>query len=95
MLFPNAADAEFAEAISSLAYCNPFLPERLAHERAALGPEYVEADVVWNVTQDWEGNRPNIHKLQERVESAAARPARPAGRRGQAPGPRNFGSTRT
>lgn len=72
MLFPNPADAAFAATISNLVYCNPFLPERIEYERQALEQEFVDADVVWNVTQDWEGNRPNIAKLQHRTEQAAA-----------------------
>ena len=72
MLFPSPADAEFAAVISRLAYCNPFLPERIEFERDALGPEFVDADIVWNITQDWEGNRPNITKLRQRVEQVAA-----------------------
>jgi transcriptional regulator with AAA-type ATPase domain len=61
-------DAAFAETISRLAYCNPFLPERLEHERAALGPAFVDSDLVWNVAQDWDGDRPNIEALRKRVE---------------------------
>src|SRR3954464_11717393 len=72
MIFPSPADAAFAATISQLAYCNPFLPERIDFERQALGDEFVEADTVWNVTQDWEGNRPNIRTLQERVENVAS-----------------------
>jgi hypothetical protein len=72
MLFASDADAAFARTIAKLAYCNPFLPERIEHEREALGEEFVEADVVWNVTQDWEGNRPNIARLQKRTEQVAA-----------------------
>src|SRR3954452_21328278 len=72
MLFASDADAEFARTIAKLAYCNPFLPERIEHEREALGEQFVDADVVWNVTQDWEGNRPNIARLQKRTEQVAA-----------------------
>src|SRR3712207_5094780 len=43
MLFSSPADAAFALTISRLAYCNPFLPERIEHERDALGPEFVDA----------------------------------------------------
>jgi transcriptional regulator with AAA-type ATPase domain len=71
MLFPSPADAAFAGTISRLAYCNPFLPERIEYEREALGAEFVDADVVWNVTQDWEGTRPNIASLRQRVEQVA------------------------
>ena len=30
----------FARAISCISYCNPFLPERIEHEKKALGDEF-------------------------------------------------------
>ncbi|HWE96949.1 MAG TPA: sigma 54-interacting transcriptional regulator [Tepidisphaeraceae bacterium] len=71
MLFESASDLGFANAISGLAFCNPFLPERIESEREALGNAFVDSDVVWNVSQDWEGNRPNINLLSERAERVA------------------------
>lgn len=38
--------------ISQLCYCNPFLPERIACERAALGADFVEAEATWNLRGD-------------------------------------------
>jgi transcriptional regulator with AAA-type ATPase domain len=73
MLFESPADLEFTQAISRLAYCNPFLPERIECERAALAEQFVNVDVVWNVATDWEGNRPNIGRLQQRTEEVSAR----------------------
>jgi transcriptional regulator with AAA-type ATPase domain len=72
MLFVTAAEQEFAAAVSRLAYCNPFIPERIEEEHVALGDDFVDADLVWNVTQDWDGSRPNIHKLRDRVETLAS-----------------------
>ena len=34
-------DRKVAEAIASIGYCNPFLPERIDVERRALGAEFV------------------------------------------------------
>ncbi|MDB5354282.1 MAG: sigma54 specific transcriptional regulator, Fis family [Phycisphaerales bacterium] len=68
MLFESASDLGFASAVSRMAFCNPFLPERIACEREALGDAFVESDLVWNVSQDWDGNRPNISLLAERAE---------------------------
>jgi len=73
MLFDLKADADFAEVMSRLSYCNPFLPERIECERAALGSEFAPVDVVWNVAADWEGNRPNIQRLRDRSESVVCR----------------------
>lgn len=41
-------DRRFAEAISRLAYCNPFTPERVDAERQALGPAFVDRGPVWS-----------------------------------------------
>ena len=69
MLFKSQADLAFVEVMSRLSYCNPFLPERIECERAALGEDFAPVDMVWNVAADWEGNRPNIGRLRERAES--------------------------
>src|SRR5690348_9691628 len=72
MLFDSVEDMRFAEAVSRLAFCNPFLPERIECERAALGDAFVVSDNVWSIAKDVEGNRPNIGRLQVRVERVAA-----------------------
>ena len=70
MLFDSTDELQFAEAASRLAFCNPFLPERIECERAALGEAFVVSDAVWSIATDLEGNRPNIGRLQVRVERA-------------------------
>ena len=42
------ADRQFAEAMRHMTACNPFLPERIAAERAALGDTFDEAGADWN-----------------------------------------------
>ena len=37
-----------AVAISHLAYCNPFLPDRMKFEAEALGERFIPGDAVWN-----------------------------------------------
>src|SRR5579871_526903 len=69
VLFESQSDVAFAEVMSRLAYCNPFLPERIQYEREALAEQFAHVDVVWNVAADWEGNRPNIGRLRDRAES--------------------------
>jgi hypothetical protein len=74
MLFDSEADTRSAAAIARLAHCNPFLLERIDYERAALGDEFDNRTIVWNVTEDWEGKRPNIGRLKvltERLLAAA------------------------
>src|SRR5580704_11229121 len=48
MAFLSSSERGFLPAASRLAFCNPFLPERVAHERAALGDEFVEDAPVWS-----------------------------------------------
>ena len=54
------ADRErsFTEAVSRLAYCNPFLPERNEYEKQALGAEFVEIGEVWHVGSETAGKNP-------------------------------------
>lgn len=40
---------EFAAAVGDLGHCNPFLPERIAHEKRALGGDFDQRDSDWNV----------------------------------------------
>lgn len=43
------AERAFAENVSHLSYCNPFLPERIQYEKQALGPDFVEEGAEWNI----------------------------------------------
>jgi DNA-binding NtrC family response regulator len=67
----SAAERGFAQAVSRLAYCNPFLPERILCERDALGPDFVARDRVWNVRVDRDVLHPNLVRLSERVAALA------------------------
>ncbi len=71
-LFP-AADLAFARAVSRIAYANPFLPERIALEREALGREFVEAGAVWNVRADLAEDHPNLVRLVDRSGAVSER----------------------
>ncbi len=71
MFFESPAQAALAGSIADLAFCNPFLPERIRFEREILGDEFVDSDLVWNLTRDWDCNRPNIALLQQRAEALA------------------------
>ena len=51
----------FLRGTAALAYANPFSPERVALERAALGAEFVPGDPIWSVSvADPDRVRPNI-----------------------------------
>ena len=57
-----------ARTVSRLAYCNPFLPERIECEQQALGPEFVATGLVWHA-RDESLENPNVTQLNERVEA--------------------------
>src|SRR5580698_10302942 len=62
----------FLEAVTGLAYSNPFLPERTRFERAALGADYVESADVWSLSvEDPERPRANVWRIAERLEPLA------------------------
>ena len=44
MTFLNRKERAFLGAVSDLAHCNPFLPERIDLEREVLGPEFLEGE---------------------------------------------------
>lgn len=66
------SERSFLVAVSQLAYCNPFLPERITYERAALGRDFVEGEPVWSLPVD-EPERPraNVWRIVERLEKVA------------------------
>ena len=55
-----------ARAVSGLAQGNPFLPERIEHERQALGSAFVVANPVWHLNVDRPEN-PNVAALSARA----------------------------
>lgn len=61
-------DRQFLEAVSRVAFSNPFLPERLEFERAALGDEYQPGTGrVWSRRSDLEEAQPNVERLSSRA----------------------------
>ena len=66
--------APFAAHVSDLAYCNPFLPERITLERAALGSEFVEGEPVWSLeVEDPDRPRTNVWKIIALLEPLVER----------------------
>lgn len=55
------ADRRFAQTLSALAYCNPFLPARIEYERGALGSQFETEHADWNISL-W-----NVPTSQERA----------------------------
>ncbi len=75
----RAGERGFAAAVSQLVYANPFLPERIAGEREALGDEFSDEGAVWSTDpqRDVKGaptgvDRRNVVRIQEKVEALVA-----------------------
>ena len=66
----STSERRFLKATASLAYSNPFLPERIEWERAALGREYLQAEPVWSVSvADPDADLPNIVRIYQKLEA--------------------------
>ena len=61
----------FAEAAAGVAYCNPFLPERLEWEQKALGDDFTESDAIWHPQLRPQWVFPNVERLQEKSTRTA------------------------
>jgi DNA-binding NtrC family response regulator len=59
-------DLRLAEQIAALAYANPFLEERIAHEQAILGDSYVASQEYWSLLPDLE-RKANIDLIAART----------------------------
>jgi DNA-binding NtrC family response regulator len=68
----TAGDRTLAQAISRLAYCNPFTPERIECERAALGPDFVPGGTLWHGSGETTPT-PNLRALHERARALTER----------------------
>jgi hypothetical protein len=77
MALLTAAERRTLDAVSRLGYCNPFLPERVELERAALGREFVEGEPVWSYRVEQTAPRENVwrvyHKAQPLLEAIRSR----------------------
>ena len=65
----NKSQRNFATAISGLIYCNPFLPERIEHEKAALGRAFIAGAQPWNISPEGQDQQVNIGLILQRAES--------------------------
>ncbi len=65
----SAAERRFLTAVARMAYANPFLPERLAYEREALGHEFVPGGPVWSASVDQAATEPpNVARIHARLD---------------------------
>ena len=90
------ASATSSQAVSQLAYCNPFLPERTEFERAALGDDFVEGEPVWSLpVDDPERPRANVWRIVARLEPLVEQLREPARSPGPSRAPKTWCSTKT
>lgn len=61
------------EAVSRLAYGNPFGTDRLLWEREALGDAFTPFDVVWHARADRVDANPNVARITARAQELADR----------------------
>jgi DNA-binding NtrC family response regulator len=67
MTFLNRAESKRLEALAALANCNPFIPERVAYEKAALGSAYTDLGNTWHLNLDPRMINPNVDKIREQL----------------------------
>lgn len=63
----TATERGFAERIAGINASNPFLPERIAAERAALGADFISAGAEWNQLPPTSTPQPNHALLTRQV----------------------------
>jgi DNA-binding NtrC family response regulator len=68
--FRSAEQERFVRCVSRLIACNPFLEERIALEREALGGELVAGARVWSAAGVGHVPSPNAVRLAERASKA-------------------------
>lgn len=66
-------ERDTADALSRLAFCNPFLPERVERERVVLGRDFVPTDAVWSIRAEGNLENPNIGRLGVIAEAMASK----------------------
>lgn len=64
-------EREVLSAVAGLATSNPFLPDRIADERRALGEAFVRYSPVWHMDGKLAGINPNLEPLRRVTEELA------------------------
>lgn len=67
------SDLRFAEAIRQINAANPFLPQRIVAERAALGAHFQERGADWNTRPPFAGPSANLEALTVRCDEVVQR----------------------
>lgn len=61
-------ELHFLSSVAKLGYGNPFLPERITHEKAALGRAFVPGGEVWSASvSDPDAEPPNVTAIYKKL----------------------------
>ncbi len=71
-LLASDKERQVTEAIAQLAYCNPFLGERVELERQVLGEEFTPFFAMWHPRADIEDDNPNVVRIAAVAEDLVA-----------------------
>ncbi len=64
----SSQEQHFLSSVAKLGYGNPFLPERIAYEKAALGREFVPGGEVWSASvSDPDRVPPNVTSIYNKL----------------------------
>ena len=66
------SERRYAQALSRLVYCNPFVAERLDLQREALGEQVLAQPVVWHKLTELDNN-PSLERLERHARELATR----------------------
>jgi transcriptional regulator with AAA-type ATPase domain len=70
MTMLSREERRFLSAVAQLGYGNPFLPERIAFEKAALGREFVAGGPVWSASvSDPDTESPNVVSIYRKLSA--------------------------
>lgn len=64
----SSEQRKFAQTISEIINCNPFLPQRIKLERQALGKEFIEENANWNLHPSQHQATVNLERMHVMAE---------------------------
>ncbi len=70
MAIYSQQERHFLSSVAKLGYGNPFLPERITFEMAALGREFVDGGEVWSASvSDPDAEPPNVASIYKKLSA--------------------------
>jgi transcriptional regulator with AAA-type ATPase domain len=68
MAFLSPSQRALLQSVSRLGHVNPFLPDRIASERAVLGDDFLEGEPVWSYRAEHPEPRANVWRVLAKLE---------------------------